>query len=67
MVLFFGGLPLHIVLPIRAAELYFFKQAIVRVVLYLALWPPVWLPRLLPTGVTTRQSLGPKFETLGLR
>jgi hypothetical protein len=59
MVLFFGGLPLPIVLLIRATELYFFKQIIVRVVLYLALWPPVWLPQLLPTGVATRQSLGP--------
>jgi hypothetical protein len=37
----------------------FFKQVIMRVVLYLALWPPVWLPRLLPTGVATGQSLGP--------
>jgi hypothetical protein len=40
-------------------ELYFFKQIIVRVVPYLALWPPVWLPRLLPTGVAAGQSLGP--------
>jgi hypothetical protein len=40
-------------------ELCFFKQIIMRVVLYLALWPPIWLPRLLPTGVATRQSLGP--------
>ncbi len=67
MVLFFGRLPLPIVLPIRAAELYFFKQINVRVVLYLAFWLPVWLPRLLPTGVATGQSLGPSFETLGLR
>jgi hypothetical protein len=59
VVLFFGGLPLPIVLPIRAAELYFFKQVIVRVVFYLALWPPVWLPRLSPTGVAIGQSLGP--------
>jgi hypothetical protein len=42
-----------------------FRKYVMRVALYLAQWPHVWLPRLLLTWVAAPLALS--FETLGLR
>jgi hypothetical protein len=54
-----------LVLPIRAAlSSVSFSKIVVRVVLYMALWPPVWLPRLLTTGVATRHVPDPGVPSI---